>query len=99
MALRLLTSALPRPKLTDADAIAIVERHLRNHGANDIKRSDTKCCCRIKSLCEKGDTTPRITGPVPFFAQTLNTSLYDGCDLLLKLAMDFRAAFGELPDF
>jgi hypothetical protein len=31
MALRLLTSALPRPQLTEADAIAIVEYHLRRN--------------------------------------------------------------------
>jgi hypothetical protein len=31
MALRLLTSALPRPRLTEADAIAIVEYHLQRN--------------------------------------------------------------------
>jgi hypothetical protein len=31
MALRLLTSALPRPQLTEADAIAIVEYHLQRN--------------------------------------------------------------------
>jgi hypothetical protein len=31
MALRLLTSALPRPEVTEADAIAIVEYHLQRN--------------------------------------------------------------------
>lgn len=31
MALRLLTSALPRPELTELNAIAIVEYHLRRN--------------------------------------------------------------------
>lgn len=31
LALRLLRSALPRPKLTEEDAIAIVEYHLRRN--------------------------------------------------------------------
>jgi hypothetical protein len=31
MALRLLTSALPRPELTEADAIALVNYHLRRN--------------------------------------------------------------------
>lgn len=31
MALRLLTSALPRPELTELDAIAIVEYHMRRN--------------------------------------------------------------------
>jgi len=31
MALRLVTSALPRPELTEADAIALVEYHLERN--------------------------------------------------------------------
>lgn len=45
MALRLLTSALPRPELTEADAIALVEYHLqrnrtarKSHGKSWHKR-------------------------------------------------------------
>ncbi len=40
MALHLLTSTLPRPELTEADAIAIVEYHLRRNRV--ARRSHTK---------------------------------------------------------
>ena len=40
MALRLLTSALPRPELTDANAIDIMQYHL--HRNRTARRSHTK---------------------------------------------------------
>ena len=53
MALRLLTSALPRPDVTEADAIAIVEYHLqrnqiaRRSHAKSWRRRHKKIRCKV----------------------------------------------------